>query len=209
MSPRPRATSDEDLLAATHRVISRLGPNLTLGDVAREAGVSPATLMQRFGSKRGLLLAFAAAGSEDLSTQFKAMRAKHRSPLAAIYELGRCMAAMAETPETLSNSLAFLQMDLVDPDFHRHAHAHARGMNAGIKGFLDEAVAEGELQRCDTARLARAVQALIGGSLLQWAVDREGKAADRLTEDLDALLRPRHCPPRDRRRHPRRKVTRA
>ena len=63
MSPRPRATSDEDLLAATHRVVSRLGPNLTLADVAKEAGVSPATLMQRFGSKRGLLLAFAAAGA--------------------------------------------------------------------------------------------------------------------------------------------------
>jgi AcrR family transcriptional regulator len=209
VSPRPRATSDEDLLAATHRVVSRLGPNLTLGDVAREAGVSPATLMQRFGSKRGLLLAFAAAGSGDLSDQFKAMRAKHRSPLAAIYETARCMAAMADTPETLSNSLAFLQMDLVDPDFHKHAHAHARGMNAGIRGFLDEAVAEGELRRCDTAKLARAVQALIGGSLLQWAVDRDGTAVDRLTEDLDALLRPRHCPPQDRRRHPRRKVTRA
>ena len=76
----------------------------------------------------------------------------------------------------------------------------AAGMIAGIKALLDEAVEAGELLRCDTTRLARAVQGLIGGSLLQWAIDREGKAADRLREDLDSLLKPRHCPPRNRRR---------
>jgi AcrR family transcriptional regulator len=201
MSPRPRATSDEDLLAATHRVVSRLGPNLTLADVAKEAGVSPATLMQRFGSKRGLLLAFAAGGSGDVSQELEAIRAQHPSPLAAIYELARCMAAMADTPETLANSLAFLQMDLVDPEFHQHALAHSRGMQAGIKALLDEAVAERELAPTDTLRLARAVQAMIGGSLLQWAIDREGPVADRLREDLDTLLYSRYSPSRDR-RHP-------
>src|SRR5215218_3063984 len=121
MSPRPRQTTDAHLLAATHRVVSRLGPNLTLTEVAKEAGVSAATLMQRFGSKRGLLLAFAASGSGGVAEEFARMRATHRSPLAAVYELARCMAAMAATPQTLSNSLAFLQMDLVDAEFHRHA----------------------------------------------------------------------------------------
>ena len=209
MSPRPRATSDEDLLAATHRVVSRLGPNLTLADVAKEAGVSPATLMQRFGSKRGLLLAFAAAGAGDMGQELKAIRAQHPSPLAAVYAVARCMAAMADTPETLANSLAFLQMDLVDPDFHQHALVHSRSMQAGIKALLDEAVEDGELARTDTARLARAVQAMIGGSLLQWAIDREGKVVDRLIEDLDAVLNSRYSASRAHRRAPRRKLRRA
>src|SRR3989442_4018937 len=100
MSPRPRATSDQDLLMATHRVVSRLGPNLTLADVANEAGVSPATLVQRFGSKRGLLLAFAAAGPEGMDDEFERLRKAHRSPLAAVYALAECMAAMASKPET-------------------------------------------------------------------------------------------------------------
>ena len=113
------------------------------------------------------------------------------------------------TPETLANSLAFLQMDLVDPDFHQHALVHSRSMQAGIKALLDEAVANGELARTDTARLARAVQAMIGGSLLQWAIDREGKVADRLTEDLEVLLNSRYSASRARRPPPRRKVRRA
>ena len=206
MSPRPKATSDADLLAATYRVVSRLGPNLTLGDVAKEAGVSPATLVQRFGSKRGLLLAFAASGPEGLASEFDRIRAAHRSALGVVYGVAECMAGMAVSPQTLSNSLAFLQMDLVDPDFHKHALAHSKAMHAEIERLLDDAVTEGSLQRCDTGRLARAVQGLIGGSLLQWAIDRDGKAADRLREDLDSLLKPRHCPPRERRRHPRRTV---
>ncbi|MCA1563440.1 MAG: TetR/AcrR family transcriptional regulator, partial [Acidobacteria bacterium] len=42
---------------AAIQVMARLGPvRLTLADVAREIGLSPATLVQRFGSKRGLLL---------------------------------------------------------------------------------------------------------------------------------------------------------
>jgi hypothetical protein len=106
----------------------------------------------------------------------------------------------------LSNSLAFLQMDLMDPEFHKHALAHSRAMQVQITRLLDDAVAAGELQKCDTTRLARAVEAMIGGSMLKWAVDREGKVTDRLTEDLDSLLRPRHCPPHDRRRYPRRKI---
>jgi AcrR family transcriptional regulator len=208
MSPRPRATSDEHLLAATHRVVSRLGPNLTLADVAKEAGVSPATLMQRFGSKRGLLLAFAAAGSADVSGELKAIRAQHASPLAAIFGVARCMASMADTPETLANNLAFLQMDLVDPEFHQHAAAHSRRMLAAMKALLDEAVAHGELVPTDTTRLARAVQAMIGGSLLQWAIDREGTVADRLAEDLDTLLYSRYSPSRDHRTPPRRRLRR-
>ncbi|MDP8981022.1 MAG: TetR/AcrR family transcriptional regulator, partial [Acidobacteriota bacterium] len=55
---RRKLTPDTDVLTATMRVVNRVGPGrLTLADVAAEAGLAPATLLQRFGSKRGLLLA--------------------------------------------------------------------------------------------------------------------------------------------------------
>ena len=202
MSPRPRATSDETLLAATYRVVSRLGPNLTLADVAREAGVSPATLVQRFGSKRALLLALTAGASGSVAGEYARIRAAHRSPLAATFAVADCMAAMAGTPEMMANSLAFLQIDLTDPDFHKHAHAHSRASQAELKKLLDAAVRAGELRRCDTTRLARAVQSLIGGSMLQWAIDRDTTVVARLREDLAMLLDPLRRPrPRRRKAH--------
>jgi len=208
MTPRPRATSDADLLAATARVVSRVGPTLTLADVAKEAGVSAATLVQRFGSKRALLLAFASAAPGTLGEEFARIRAAHRSPLAAVIAVGDCMAAMAESPETLSNSLAFLQMDLVDPDFHTHALAHSRAMRAELTRLLDAAIEAGELDTCDTRALARTVHSLIGGSLVQWAIDRDGNAADRVREDLDIVLRPRNPAARRRRARVRRQKRR-
>jgi len=50
---------------------------------------------------------------------------------------------------------------------------------------------------------------MIGGSLLQWAIDREGTVADRLIEDLDAVLNSKYSASRARRRAPRRKLRRA
>jgi AcrR family transcriptional regulator len=203
MSPRPRATTDEQILAATYRIVAQRGPNLTLADVAKEAGVSPATLVQRFGSKRALLLALTAGASGNVAAEYARIRAAHRSPLAATFAVAECMAAMAGTPEMMANSLAFLQIDLTDPEFHKHAHAHSRASQSELKKLLDEAVRAGEVRRCDTTRLARAVQSLMGGSMLQWAIDRDTTVVTRLREDLAALLDPL-CRPGRRRRAARR-----
>jgi AcrR family transcriptional regulator len=208
MSPRPRATSDADILAAAFRIVSRVGPSLTLGDVAKEAGVSPATLVQRFGSKRGLLLAVFSSGPTSLADQFAHIRASSKTALGAVVAVGDCMAAMAHSPEAMSNSLAFLQMDLVDPEFHALALAHSRSTCAEIVKLLDEAIAARELARCDTRALARTIQSLIGGSLVQWAIDRDTTVLERVREDLDTLLRPRRRIPRARRRQVRRKTAR-
>lgn len=195
MSPRPRATSDAQIFAATHRAVSRLGPiRLTLAKVAAEAGVSPATLVQRFGSKRGLLLAFAENGSTGASDEVDVIRRKHSSPLEALAAYADCFAGLAPTPEVLANNLAFLQIDLVDPDFRRLADAAAQSTRQEIRKFLDDAVKSGELQPCDTGRLALAVAGMMNGSLLQWAIDRQGDVKQRMRADLDTLLHPRRLP---------------
>lgn len=190
MSPRPRGTTDAHLLAAAHRVINRVGPNLTLADVAAEAGVSPATLVQRFGSKRGLLLAFVSSGSGETAAQFAQVREAHPDPIAAIRAAVRCYAMMAPTPEAVSNGLAFLQIDMSDPEFHRHAHLQARDTLRELGRLLDDAVKAGRLLTCDTHRLARALHAIIGGSMVAWGVLREGSAEKWMLGDVDTLLAP-------------------
>jgi AcrR family transcriptional regulator len=195
MSPRPKRIEDAALVAGTARVIERLGPaRLTLGDVAKEVGLAPATLVQRFGSKRGLLLAVARQGAGSVREEFARIRGAHRSPLAALGAVGACMAQMARTPEALANSLAFFQMDIADPEFHRLARAHARQFRAELQAMLDEAVESGELRRCSTARLANTVQGLIGGSMMNWAIHREGKAGPWIETDLETLLAPLRAP---------------
>jgi AcrR family transcriptional regulator len=190
MSPRPRETSDAEILAATARVMQRRGPGeLTLADVAKEADVVPATLIQRFGTKRALLLATCKAGTMDVSAQFAAARAKHASPLKALVELYVACSGFASTPESMANGLAYLQNDLTDPEFRAVTLAQFKALHAETRKLLDEAVAARELVKCDTAELARLIQQVNGGSMLDWAVFREGSLAAWLRRELEALLR--------------------
>ncbi len=193
--PRPRTASDAAILEAAHRVIARVGPaRLTLADVAGEVGLSPATLLQRFGSKRGLLLALARAAAESVGDCFAAVRAAHPSPLAALVAAATEVARYAASPEELANGLAFLQTDLVDRDFRALAVENSRRIHAGYRALVEEAVATGELVRCDAARLARAVAAVSWGSLIGWAIHREGTAEVWVRADLAALLDPYRPP---------------
>ena len=188
---RPRTTSDDDILGAAARVVTESGPHgLTLARVAAEAGLAPATLVQRFGSKRGLLLALAGRGRDDAAAPFHAARAAHRSPLDALRAALVAMAGFARTPEALANHLALFQIDLREPEFHALALAHAQSLRAEVQALLDEAVGAGELAPCDTARLARTVQVTFNGSLITWAVHREGRVEEWVAEDLAAVLSP-------------------
>jgi AcrR family transcriptional regulator len=171
--------------------VAKHGPaRLTLAHVAAESGVAPATLVQRFGSKRGLLLALARQGASFTKDEYAAIRAAHPSPLTALFAVAECMAGMAPTPEELANHLAFLNVDLTDPDFHQLALQQSRAARREIRALLDEALATGELMKCDTDRLARSVQVMFGGGLIAWAIEREGSASDWLRDDLEALLEP-------------------
>lgn len=191
MSPRPRTITDEEILAAAGRAVTRLGPaKLTLAEVAAEAGLAPATLVQRFGSKRGLLLALARTGVEGVDACFRLARAEHPSPLEALLVAATEMTRQMKTPEELANGLAFLQIDVSDPEFHALAHANTRRTHAGYRALLDDAVAAGELVRCDTVALARAVDAMTGGSLIAWAIVRRGSAEAWVRADLETLLAP-------------------
>jgi len=191
MSPRPRTASDEDILAATNRVIANVGPRFTLADVAKEIGLAPATLLQRFGSKKGLILAVLSSGGGMSEDPLVTIRENASSPLAAVFDYAECFAQMAPSPEVLANHLAFLQMDLTDPDMHELAFAQAKAARHTLRKFLNEAVEAGELKpETDTAKLATAIQSLTGGSLLSWAILREGTAKRFVRRDLETLIEP-------------------
>lgn len=186
---RPRKHSDDDLVAAAARAIARRGPHeLTLAHVAEEAGVAPATLVQRFGSKRDLLLAVAASGSGLVARAFAEARVRHRSPLRALEAALVGLASGVSDPDEVANHLAFLALDLADPEFRAHTAAHSDAMRIEIEASVARAIAEGELAPTNRRRLADAVQAAYHGTLFLWAIDRKGKPEARLRAHLRLVL---------------------
>lgn len=188
--PRPRTVADEQVLDAVIEVIGRVGPaNVTFARVAQEVGLSSATLVQRFGSKREMLLAVARRGSVEMSGVLKPA-AGCGSPLEALIA-GLCdLTSMVRSPETLANHLTFLQIDLSDPEFHVLTLTGARRLRGSVAGLVQDAVATGELRPCDTGRLASAVQTTYNGALLTWAIYRDGSIEGFLREQLEFLLAP-------------------
>jgi hypothetical protein len=67
----------------------------------------------------------------------------------------------------------------------------ARTARARYEQLLADAVAAGELRAdTDVQAVARMIEVMLGGSFLAWTLYREGPAAKRLREDLDATRRP-------------------
>ncbi len=177
---------------AAHRAMSRLGPGeLTLADIAAEAGVTAGLLVQRFGSKRQLLLALSERFSGGTSEMFGELRRRHRSPLAALRAYSDGMANLASSPAALARNFAYLQIDLTDPDFRRHLSKQARATRAELQQLIKDAIAARELVASTNARqLARTIEAVVGGSMMSWAFYQEGTAAKWMRHDLDAVLKP-------------------
>lgn len=190
--PRPKTVDDDAVLDAALAVVGRVGPGgLTLSAVGDEVGLSAATLVQRFGSKRDLLLAVAARGADRGGEALRESARRHRSPLRALVVGLGTMTAGVETPEAFANHLAFLQTDLADPAFHEHALRHARGMRDEIAALLEAAVEAGEIAPCDVRRLASAVQSAYNGAMITWAVHRRGRLETWVRREVETLLDPR------------------
>ena len=188
--PRPRTISDEAILDAVLALAHRVGPaRVTFAGAAEEAGLSAATLVQRFGTKRELLLA---ADKRGIDLWVGALdRSTGASPLGRVIE-GLVLAVDPDTtPEQMANSVAMLQLDLADPDFHTETLRGARAVRARLARDLSAALEAGELcSGTDVAMLAKLVETTYHGAMIGWAIHREGALADWMREQVEAVLAP-------------------
>jgi BetI-type transcriptional repressor, C-terminal len=91
--------------------------------------------------------------------------------------------------DAVANSLAFLHLDLTDPELGAHATRQSRRLRRAITTVLEEAVEAGELAATtDPSVLADTVYTLYNGALVGWAIDGTGSLARWLSERLDRVL---------------------
>lgn len=199
MSPRPRTVHDDAILDGAVRALSRLGPErMTLADVGAEVGLSAATLVQRFGSKRELMLSLLKHAIGDVDNRFETAIASHDSPLDALFAAAADRPGPLDGNVTLANRLSFYLSQQGDPEFNALAVENNRRAVNGFKRLLEAAIEAGELTEgySDTAQLAETIYAMHMGSLVNWSVTNQGSFKTKMRRDLDILMRPFRRGPR-------------
>jgi len=179
---RTKQVSDAEVLSQALGVIHERGPDrFTLADVGDAVGLSPATLIQRFGSKERLVQGAVAQATAELEESLARSRPPGTHPrrelIGWLVELARDM----DTRERVAGHLDVLRRDLLEPEMAALAQRHAEL----IQGRIEE-----HLRAMDPvpATDARMVQAHWQGLVLQWSLSGEGPLDAWLEEGLEALL---------------------
>ncbi|HLK24209.1 MAG TPA: helix-turn-helix domain-containing protein [Caulobacteraceae bacterium] len=177
---RRKTISDEDVLAAAARVMFARGPTeFTLADVAAEAGIAPATLVQRFGDKRGLVVAAIAQDNAAFASNMRALPPA-RGPEAVIDVFRQMFPEVGESnADYFADQLLWLRQDMRDPDLNRLARERFAVLREVVAARMPDTPIEETLA-------AQLVEAQWQGALLQWGLEPEGRLADFVARSLQA-----------------------
>ncbi len=187
---RSKSVDDTTVLEKALLVISERGPEtFTLADVSEVVGLSPATLLQRFGSKRKLLIAAAKQANATLDSDLKTLKAKE---LPWNEELTLLLGGVPEgfgTREDIANSLGLLRLDMVDTELHpiaRKLFMHLRGR---VKELLSTARELGKLNsNIDLDAMTWELDALRHGLVIQWSLSGKGTLKAWLSQGIHNYL---------------------
>ncbi|HEX3917696.1 MAG TPA: TetR/AcrR family transcriptional regulator [Caulobacteraceae bacterium] len=179
---RRKTISDEAVLDAAARVMFAKGPTgFTLADVARATGIAPATLVQRFGDKHGLVVAAMTRDNQTFSEELAALPPGRGA--AAVIDIFRTFFPnVAEFTGNFADQLLWLRQDMSDPDLNRLA----RERFALLQAVISERLPPLPIPAAEAAQL---VEAQWQGALLQWGIAHEGRLGDFVTRRLEAWFK--------------------
>ena len=177
---RRKTISDESVLDVALRVMTTKGPDFTLADIGAAAGIAPATLVQRFGDKRRLVIAAFAQDNDAFASALANL--PPGSGAGAVIAVFRLMTPGTEDVGAFADQLLWLRQDMRDQDLNRLARERFGKLRAAVAARMPPL----PIPAADAATL---VEAQWQGVLVQWGIFREGRLADFVTAQLRAWFR--------------------
>jgi len=188
---RSRIISDQQVLNATVKFVARYGvAKLTFASLSTATGLSPATLVQRFGTKKELLTAVTKHCLQGMEPTFIQNRDKHASPLRAVYAAFATMSEAVTSVEEFANGQIFFYLALTDPETNDLLYKSMDQSLGTIEQLLIEATETKELSPCDTRALALTLQTTYEGAITTWLVYQKGDIKTWVTSRLENVIEP-------------------
>lgn len=173
MSPRPRIASDVEIVEAATRAVGLVGSSrLTLADIAAEAGISPGALVQRFGSKRDLVLQVIRWRIETAERRYTVLTREH-PPIKAIVALLGGNNRTPQIAEERLQVLAWAWSDPTDADLNALVIQFLATEAATLRGLIESAQLRGDIAATvDRRALATRLQDLATGTAVNASLRR-------------------------------------
>ncbi len=179
--PRRKSISDDDILDHALPIMVAAGPaGFTLADLAKEVGIAPATLLQRFGDKQTLIERVFARDNERFVAWLKTLPEGVGADL-VIRIYSDATNLFGDDP-SLADHLLWLREDIRDPALNRLARHR-------FKLFRKEIVKRLPPLPIPADRAASLLDAQYHGAVVQWALEPRGKLSDFVTRSLKDLFR--------------------
>jgi AcrR family transcriptional regulator len=187
---RPRVADDEQLLAAAQRLLYEVGPaEFTLARAAARGGVSAATLIKRFGSKRQLFLALNQRWVDSIGPGLAVATAGQQTPLERLRAAATFGFDDLDSPPNTANQLATLALDLQDARMQELLAEGWRIVTDRLTELAREAIEAGELPGdLPAEQVARILFAAAEGIRLTWCVRPGGSLVSQAEADLGAII---------------------
>ncbi|MGV3650989.1 MAG: TetR/AcrR family transcriptional regulator [Devosia sp.] len=181
--PRPRSISDEALLDAALTLVKKAGPDrLTFAALSATTGLSPATLVQRFGSRDRLMEAALLRAWDRLDAETAAADADCPvTPQGAVALLVQLTGA-GNGSDTHGEGLLLLREDFRRPVLR----ARGTAWGTALAAALGRRIAPGDPEGL---ALGRQMASQWQGAVIWWGFSRDGALAEAVAAELSAYLR--------------------
>lgn len=184
---RSKSVSDEEILGATVALVAEHGTSMTLTHIGERVGLSAATVVQRFGSRRRLLAEAVSHWGRTRPVPAQDGFACETDRLFAIVET----ILLGFTSHTqVSNIQSMIHLAIRDDDFRSRLQVAYGRQREWLRRCLEAAVKTGELKPCDPARMAATIQIVVYGALSMWSIEPDGDLLGCIRGHFDAVVEP-------------------
>ena len=179
--PRTRSVHDEVLLDAALQIVHTLGPSaLSFGSLAERVDLAASTLVQRFGSKDGLLQATLLLAWDRLDAETAALDATAALDVSGVVDLLVGLSGQYEA-DGYADQLMVLREDLRDPVLRGRGKSWIAALIECVERRLDDVPG-------GTDGLGQIVVGQWQGTLTIWGFTRQGPLPDIVRRSVTALL---------------------
>lgn len=177
--PRTRTVADEDILDAAIGILRRGGPvDLTLARVGAAVGLSPATLVQRYGTKNALMRAALLSMWDRLDAATAAADARRPVNIeGAVSMLAALSGGYGESADEHAQGLLLLREDFRDPALRARGVAWGEALTRALGRRLTDDPARQPL-------LGKLMASQWQGCLIWWGFSRDGSLRSYVRREL-------------------------